>query len=125
MAYVSLYLLKNNGGESMNPGMLRSRIIIEEKAIADNGFGGHSETWSTLATVWAKVEHLSGRELQMAQQVAPEISDEVTMRYRSGLSTTTNRINYAGQHLNIRDIKDLDNMHRWLYLKCEVRESEQ
>jgi SPP1 family predicted phage head-tail adaptor len=108
----------------MNPGILRSRIIIEDKAIADNGFGGHSETWSTLATVWAKVEHLSGRELQMAQQISPNITYEITIRYRGDI-TTNYRINYNGQYFNIRDIKDLDNMHRWLFLKCEVRESEQ
>jgi SPP1 family predicted phage head-tail adaptor len=108
----------------MNPGALRSRIIIEEKSIANNGFGGHSETWSALATVWAKVEHLSGRELQMAQQVAPEITYEMTIRYRSDINTNY-RIYYAGQYFNIRDIKDLDNMHWWLFLKCEVRESEQ
>ena len=124
MAYVSLYLLKNNGGESMNPGILRSRIIIEEKAIADNGFGGHTETWSTLATVWAKVEHLSGRELQLAQLVGPDIFYEITIRYRSDV-TTNHRINYSGRYFNIRDVKDLDNRHQWLFLKCEVRESEQ
>jgi SPP1 family predicted phage head-tail adaptor len=108
----------------MNPGILRSRIIIEQKVFADNGFGGHTETWSALATVWAKVEHLSGRELQMAQQVSPEITYEITIRYRSDV-TTNCRINYAGQHFDIRDVKDLDNMHKWLFLKCEVWESEQ
>jgi SPP1 family predicted phage head-tail adaptor len=112
----------------MNPGKLRSRIIIEEKSIADNGFGGHTETWTTLATVWAKVEHLSGRELQMAQQISPDILYEITIRYRSDVTTNYRinyRINYSGRYFNIRDVKDLNNMHKWLYLKCEVRESEQ
>jgi SPP1 family predicted phage head-tail adaptor len=108
----------------MNPGILRSRIIIEKKAFTDNGFGGYTETWSTLATVWAKVEHLSGRELQMAQQVSPNINYEMTIRYRSDV-TTDQRINYGGKYFNIRDVKDLDNMHQWMFLKCEVRESEQ
>ena len=113
----------------MNPGILRSRIIIEKKAFADNGFGGHSETWSTLATVWAKVEHLSGRELQLAQQVSPTITEEMTIRYRNDVAdnskTEEYRINYNNKKHNIRGVKDLDNMHKWLFLKCEVRESEQ
>jgi SPP1 family predicted phage head-tail adaptor len=111
-------------GRRLSAGDLRSRIIIEKKAFTDNGFGGHSETWSTLATVWAKVEHLSGRELQLAQQVSPDILYEITIRYRPDV-TTNHRINYSGQYFNIRDVKDLDNMHKWLFLKCEVRESEQ
>ncbi|MFA5715840.1 MAG: phage head closure protein [Candidatus Paceibacterota bacterium] len=108
----------------MNPGDLRSRIIIEEATYTDNGFGGKITTWTTLATVWAKVEHLSGRELQIAQLISPNILYEITIRYRSDMSTQY-RIYYSGQYFNIRDIKDLDNMHKWLYLKCEVRESEQ
>lgn len=108
----------------MNSGILRSRITIEKKSFADNGFGGQIETWSALATIWAKVEHLSGRELQLAQQVGPEITYEITIRYRSDV-TTNHSIKYGGKYFNIRDIKDLDNMHKWLFLKCEVRESEQ
>jgi SPP1 family predicted phage head-tail adaptor len=108
----------------MNPGDLRSKIIIEEATYTDNGFGGKITTWTTLATVWAKVEHLSGRELQIAQQISPNILYEITIRYRSEMSTQY-RIYYSGQYFNIRDIKDLNNMHKWLFLKCEVRDSEQ
>ena len=108
----------------MQAGILRSRIIIEKQSLVDNGFGGMGVTWSTMATVWAKVEHLSGRELQMAQQVSPDVTYETTIRYRSDV-TTNHRINYGGKYFNILDVKDLDNMHKWIFLKCEVRESEQ
>jgi SPP1 family predicted phage head-tail adaptor len=108
----------------MNPGDLRSKVIIEEATYTDNGFGGKITTWTTLATVWAKVEHLSGRELQIAQLIAPNILYEFTIRYRADMSTQY-RIYYSGQYFNIRDIKDLDNIHKWLFLKCEVRDSEQ
>ena len=113
----------------MNPGELRSRIIIEKQSVGYNDFHGHTETWSTHATVWAKVDHLSGRELSLAQQISADISYEFTIRYRSDIAnirkTELFRINYNGKYFNIRDVKDLDNRHTWLYLKCEVRQSEQ
>jgi SPP1 family predicted phage head-tail adaptor len=107
----------------MNPGALRSRIIIQDANYVDNGFGGKITTWSTLATVWAKVDHLSGRELLIAQQISPVITYEIMIRYRSDMSTKY-RIYYNGMYFNIIDIKDLDNRHEWLFLKCEVRNSE-
>ena len=42
-------------------GDLDQRITIEKKSMARDGAGGATATWSTRATVWAKVEPMTGR----------------------------------------------------------------
>ena len=112
----------------MNPGELRSRAIIEKRTITLNSFGGTAIAWATYDTVWAKVNHLSGRELEMAQQVSSKITYEITIRYRTDLAdvrhTEVFRFNYDNKLFNILDIKDFENRHKLLYVKCEVAESE-
>ena len=44
-------------------------------------------TWSTLATVWARVEVLRGREFVELRAAGSEITTRFTVRYRSDVST--------------------------------------
>lgn len=44
-------------------------------------------TWAQVSRPWASVEWLSGREMYLAQQVQPEVSTRVTIRYRTGVQT--------------------------------------
>ena len=116
-------------GGRLQAGKLRSRITIEKVSYTANATGGFIETWSTQATVWAEASHLSGRELELARQVSPNITEEFTIRYRTDMADKKNnalfRIKYGTAYYNIVDVKDLDNLHKWLYVKCEVRQSEQ
>jgi len=46
-------------------------------------------TWSDVATRWASVEPLAGRELWNARQVQPDVTHRVTLRYESGMAINT------------------------------------
>ena len=70
----------------LNPADLTERITIQTSSVVADDQGGRATTWSTLATVWAAVRALSGREAIQARAVASEVNYEVVVRYRSDLT---------------------------------------
>ncbi|HLA24593.1 MAG TPA: phage head closure protein [bacterium] len=89
----------------MRAGELRERITIQRKTtpVAQDGFGGESITWVTLAAVWAKVEALSGREfIGMGRQEAA-VTHKVTIRERDDV-TPAMRIAWGAQILQIEAV---------------------
>lgn len=101
-------------------GELRHRVSIEQKTrgASDDSGGAVSETWSTLCTVWAKLDPKAGREMITADQMVHRVSHVVTLRYRSGI-TAAMRVSYQGRKLAILGIRELSENGRWLELQCE------
>jgi SPP1 family predicted phage head-tail adaptor len=108
----------------LTAGEIKNSILIEKRSRTPNSMGGRAETWSTLCTVWGRYRQLSGKELLLQQQVNPLISVEITIRYRSDV-TTDNRIYYRNKYHNILSVIDLENKRCWLQLMCEVKHSDQ
>lgn len=87
-------------------GDLDQRIVIEQRTVArDATLGGESETWATLATVWAKVEQSSD---QSGVNVAPSEASEtyarptmVWIRWRSDITRQDHRLRIGGKLLQI------------------------
>lgn len=46
----------------MRPGRLDQRIAIQRVTLTADGMGGSTETWATLATVWASMRAVGGSE---------------------------------------------------------------
>ena len=55
----------------MQSGAMDQRITIRRVTRTQDAIGGTVETWADLATVWARVMPLSGREENDAQRVNP------------------------------------------------------
>jgi SPP1 family predicted phage head-tail adaptor len=70
----------------MRAGKLRHRIVIQEKSVTRTASGAETVSWAEYDTLWASVEPLSGRELEMAKQLHDEISVRMWIRYRSGVA---------------------------------------
>jgi SPP1 family predicted phage head-tail adaptor len=70
----------------MRIGDLRHRVTLQKKTITEDALKQQSEAWVSVATVWAAVEPLSGREYFAAKQVNAEISVRITIRYRKGIT---------------------------------------
>ena len=49
-------------------GRMRDRVVIQTKSATRDAYGAEVITWSTLATVWASVESIGGREFIENQQ---------------------------------------------------------
>lgn len=101
----------------MRPGALDQRVTIQSVTEADDGYGGRTRTWADVATVWARVVPVSGRERTEAMQVQSPALYRVTMRRRTDL-TPDKRLVWQGRPMNVRF--DGFNSPRDLYLTVDA-----
>ena len=70
----------------MNPisaGMLTRRIKVQRPSTMKDGLGAPCRTWIDVATVWADIQPLSGKEAVIANRISAEISHQIIVRYQS------------------------------------------
>lgn len=93
-------------------GTLRKRVQIQQRATTQDTFGQQSTTWTTLATVWADIEALSGREAMAAQAANVDISHTITVRYQSIFAqpkiVATYRVLYNGRIFNVHSMENIE-----------------
>lgn len=70
----------------MNPGDLDRRLTIQTMTVSRDAYGAAIESWSTLATVWASLDPLSGNESFASDNILTQSTHLVEMRYRSDVS---------------------------------------
>lgn len=96
----------------------RHRIEIQEPVTAQNARGVDKITgWSLVAMVYAEIKSLNGREQIANEQVTPLASHQITIRYRSGI-TTKNRVRWGSRYFGIASVLEADNRMRTLTLQC-------
>ncbi|HEX2594801.1 MAG TPA: phage head closure protein [Rhizomicrobium sp.] len=94
----------------LNPGDLNRRIEIRRQVPQDDGHGGFLDgpaTWQPVATVWAEVIGLSGRESVIQHTLQGITVYRIRIRYRTDISAA-DQVRYNGADLNIRSIIDPD-----------------
>lgn len=105
----------------MQAGRLRQRVTLQEPVTARNGYGEVITTWATVATMWAQVEPLSGREYFDAEHLQSEITHRVRLRAvrRGWTATPAMRVLYGGRDLRIVSVIDWRERHVELHLMCK------
>ncbi len=91
---------------------MNKRITVQERIETDTETGDIEETWNAVATCWAAVKPLRGREFWQAQQVQSEVTHKVTTRWVDGV-TTDHRILFrrrGGGKLRIFNIMSVINV---------------
>lgn len=66
-------------------GDLNRRIIIQSATTTQDANGEPVQSWSTFATVWAKVTDISGREFVLSGGVQNEVQTKILIRYLFGV----------------------------------------
>jgi SPP1 family predicted phage head-tail adaptor len=104
----------------MQIGKMRRQVTLQTLGTrVDDGAAGGSIPFNDVATVWARIEPLAGRELFVAQQFDPSITIRVTIRYRTGIKPS-DRIVYGTRVFDIKAPPvDPEEKHRELQLLCE------
>jgi SPP1 family predicted phage head-tail adaptor len=106
----------------MRAGSLRHRVTIQARATTRDTLGGQANDWADVATVWADVSPISGRERLAAQAGRAELSHTVTIRYQRQFSDPVEmakrRIVYGARVLNIEASRDVDERHFDIELSC-------
>lgn len=77
-------------------GQLNRRLTIQQRVAGQDTVGQLAITWNTIDTVWASIVPLSGRELERAQAIRPEISHEITIRYKTAYADPKTVDKYRG-----------------------------
>lgn len=101
----------------MTPGQLNQRVTVERVTLTQDDYGAPVEAWATLATVWAAVEPLSGREYMLSLSAQSEVTTRIRMRYRPGI-TSADRVIHEGTVYGITSVIDYKSANRELVLMC-------
>lgn len=101
----------------MRAGELRHRVTLQQPAETRNEYGEAERTWSHVATVWAAVEPLSGREYFDSQQRQAAVSTRITLRYQPGI-TPHMRVLFGARVYEIDSVIDIEERHREMQLMC-------
>ena len=112
----------------MNPGNLRHQVIIQVNTPTKDANGGVVDSWSTDSTVWASVQTLTGRKLEMARQIDAEATVEIRMRYcGSGGSanvTVDNRLLFGDRILQPFLVVNENERNVMLTIQCKEKRGE-
>lgn len=98
--------------------IFRHRITLQELVTGQDEAGQPVQEWQDVATVWAAVEPLRGREYWAAAQVQSEVTTRIRIRYRSGVRPDM-RVLYDGRLYNINAVIDPEERHMELQLMCK------
>lgn len=102
----------------MTAGMLRNLITIERQAEVSNDSGGQDIVWSTHKSMKAKVSPKSGRERVYGMQLESPLTHAIIIRYTDDI-LTDDRVNFNGRLMQIRAVRNIEEMNRWIELSCE------
>lgn len=106
----------------IDPGELHQKITIQQLTTSPDSFGEATPTWTTFATVWAKVEQLKGTEAPYASEMTPIGAYRVTIRYLPGLTEEMQGL-WGVRTLKIENVNDLDGRGIQHVLTCVERKA--
>lgn len=102
----------------MRAGKLRNVIEIQRYSEAQDSYGEMIRGWTTDITAHASIEPLNGRERFEAQQIIPDVTHTVIMRYQADV-TPKHRVRFNGRTFNIMSVLNIDERNRELQLLCK------
>ena len=102
----------------MRAGQLRHQIQLQNGTSVQDSLGQSMPTFTTYATVWAKVEPLRGAEVERGKQIFAECDYKVTIRYRDGVKVT-DRVVFGSQTFEIGSMVNWAMRNIMLELYCK------
>jgi len=103
----------------VDPGELRTELVLEEASRTSDGAGGFTESWTQIATVFARLQLIVVRERFGADQTIEEVTHRVTIRHQPDVASGM-RFVMGDRILSILTVHDPDETGR--YLVCRTRE---
>ena len=79
----------------MSAGEFRHRVAVQTNTPTKDSHGGEVDSWATTSTIWASVQTLTGRKLELARQIHAEATIEIRTRVcsdGSGAFDISNRL---------------------------------
>ncbi len=104
----------------LDPGQLRTELSLQTLTRQPDGMGGFAETWSELATVFARIEPLAATSRFGADQTLEQMTHRITLRFRDDLASGQRFVRH-GRVFEIVTVHDADETGR--YMICGTRET--
>lgn len=98
-------------------GELRHRITLQKKVDVIDSDGFTTQQWQDVATVWAAVENLHGREYWEAAAIQAENTVKFTIRYRQDVDQTM-RIVFKKKVYNILSVDNIRYRNEFIEIKA-------
>lgn len=99
-------------------GMLSHRVLIQSPTNNRSASGQFTQSWSTVATRWASVQPISGKEFFGSNQTDARVTHKVKIRYMAAV-TPEYRVVYKTRNLNIRSVINVNEEDVEHILLCE------
>ena len=98
-------------------GDLDQRVTLQHVVVSRSATGAEVQTWQDIATVYASVRPLRGREFFAAGETQAAVDVRVLIRYRDDV-TREMRVLHRGKPLDIVSVIDQDSRRESLELMC-------
>jgi SPP1 family predicted phage head-tail adaptor len=104
----------------MRAGRLSQRITFQRKTESLDAYREDVGSWTNIATVYAAVEPISGKEFFAALQVQSDITTRIVCRYSSDVYgiTTKDRISHGSDIYDINEILNPGSRNKELQFMC-------
>jgi SPP1 family predicted phage head-tail adaptor len=94
---------------SLAAGTMDRRITLQQATVTYDALNNPTETWATLATVWASKEDLSDSERVAAAEVGAAMTTRFRIRYSDKVSgiNPKNRLTFDDRTWDIQNVKEI------------------
>lgn len=98
-------------------GQLNESVTVQSKTVTRDAYGAEAITWTTVATMPAAAEPISGREYLAMRAAQADISIRFRLRYRAGISPAM-RVRWRNNNYDIVEVINPRAADRELQLLC-------
>ena len=98
-------------------GELRTLVALQSKAQTPTGGAsgtGLTDTYTTVADVWARIDGLQGGRYVAGQQVEETATHKITIRYRSDYTSAWRFILDGARRFELKTVRDPDGLRKFL-----------
>lgn len=101
----------------MKAGKLRHRITFQRPATEKDRLGGYPDDWIDVATVWAQISPVSGKEY-FTQVRETTVSHKIYCRYRVGINPRM-QVKFGKRTFRIISVLNWEERNEGLTIMCE------
>ncbi|MGE3831357.1 MAG: phage head closure protein [Parvibaculaceae bacterium] len=101
-------------------GRLRHRLTLEAPVTDADDIGGRSVAWTPVATMWAAIETVNGKEIAALGQTDAQLIHRITIRHRDGVGPAM-RLRKGARIFEIVSVRDPDGRKRFLVIHAIER----
>ena len=96
---------------------MRHRITFQQQPEGKSSLGSYEEAWKDVATVWAQISPVSGREF-FGQVRETTVTHKIYCRYRAGISPRM-RVRFKDRIFRIVSVLNWEEKNEGLTIMCE------